>query len=123
MSTRSENKKRAAPSLAAGGRGTLAEICRDGTRYPICYGGTRRGIKRAKMGRGGPEVGSAAEGAGGRAVEGGETCSTDSPTNPGPVRFACVVAYDGTSFHGWQTQGTREPNTVQGHIERRQATC
>ncbi len=34
-----------------------------------------------------------------------------------PQRWKCVVAYDGTSFHGWQSQESR--NTVQDLIEAR----
>ncbi|MDR2512549.1 MAG: tRNA pseudouridine(38-40) synthase TruA [Puniceicoccales bacterium] len=35
------------------------------------------------------------------------------------IRFVCTVAYDGTDFHGWQTQA--EARTVQSVIEKRLA--
>jgi tRNA pseudouridine38-40 synthase len=36
---------------------------------------------------------------------------------PKPTRWKCVVAYDGTTFHGWQSQESQ--NTVQDLIEAR----
>jgi tRNA pseudouridine38-40 synthase len=40
-----------------------------------------------------------------------------STANPNPTRWRCVVAYDGTSFNGWQSQ--EGGNTVQDVIEAR----
>ncbi|MDR2429714.1 MAG: tRNA pseudouridine(38-40) synthase TruA [Puniceicoccales bacterium] len=36
---------------------------------------------------------------------------------PGFTRFVCTVAYDGTEFHGWQSQ--MNGNTIQDFLERR----
>ncbi|MBC8011845.1 MAG: tRNA pseudouridine(38-40) synthase TruA [Burkholderiales bacterium] len=40
--------------------------------------------------------------------------------SPAPQRWKCLVAYDGTTFSGWQAQPDK--NAVQDHIERRLAT-
>ena len=46
--------------------------------------------------------------------------STDlAPAAPASTRWKCLVAYDGTSFSGWQSQTDR--NAVQDHLERRLA--
>lgn len=39
---------------------------------------------------------------------------------PAPIRWKCLVAYEGTAFSGWQAQPDK--NAVQDHIERRLGT-